>query len=119
MATDNELLAKDRVRCKKLAEENQDLKLQSKVLEKQISSHKNNLKRLNEMNDRNMSNLDKVRKEYKLESEKVASLTQKLSEVKESILSVGDSIDIESIFGERNPDDNTAFNCQVLTGLYT
>ena len=40
LSADNELLAKDRVRAKHLADENHDLKLQIKVLENQISTHK-------------------------------------------------------------------------------
>ena len=40
LSADNELLAKDRVRAKLLTDENQELKLQIKVLENQINTHK-------------------------------------------------------------------------------
>ena len=85
LSADNELLAKDRVRAKHLTEEVQDLKIKMKVLETQIDQHKNNAKRLNDLADKTKNDLDKVRKDYKIETEKVASLTEKLNDVKASI----------------------------------
>jgi chromosome segregation ATPase len=85
LSDDNDLLAKDRVKLKKVCEENQDLQIQLKVLEKQMNTHKNNYKKSVEMHEKTKEDLAKARKDYKMEAEKVGDLIKRLDEVKSSI----------------------------------
>ena len=85
LSADNELLAKDRVKAKKQGEEILDLKMQVKLLTKQVENSKSNSKRLSETNERLKNEITKIRQDYKTESEKVKALTQKLQDDKSVI----------------------------------
>ncbi|CAI2384879.1 unnamed protein product [Moneuplotes crassus] len=78
ISADNELLAKDRIRAKKLADELHDLKIQKKVVEKNLENSRGQCKRIGDANERTKSELQKLKQDYKIECEKTKSLQQKI-----------------------------------------